>query len=211
MPEACPLHPGPKRRRRRRAGGVTWPLPFRLWPAGRGRLLARRVEPRAGSPSSPLPFRDPEDSLTPGELSLPPRCRPIFRGRKMPSSAPTVRRGSERAGLGRPEASEVEGARAWCAVCYRQTVATREAPAACPPPTQPGFGYGIPSRSNRHGRLSGEGGRRGAGNRLSAGLAFLPPPPGESRGAGWRVAAPETSRPGPELLSLPASAGHPLT
>lgn len=31
-------------------------------------------------------------SLTPGELSLPPRCRPISRGRKMPSSAPTVSR-----------------------------------------------------------------------------------------------------------------------
>lgn len=50
------LHPGPGRRRRRRAG-VTWLLPFRLWPAGRGRLLARRVEPHAGSPSSPLPVR----------------------------------------------------------------------------------------------------------------------------------------------------------
>lgn len=48
-------------------------------------------------------------SLTPGELSLPPRCRPISRGRKMPSNAPTVSRESERAGLGRPEASEVEG------------------------------------------------------------------------------------------------------
>lgn len=55
-PAPAPLHPGPGRWRRRRAG-VTWLLPFRLWPAGRGRLLARRVEPRAGSPSSPLPAR----------------------------------------------------------------------------------------------------------------------------------------------------------
>lgn len=60
-----PLHPGPRRRRRRRAG-VTWLLPFRLWPAGRGRLLARRVEPRAGSPSSPLPARAPKEFANAG-------------------------------------------------------------------------------------------------------------------------------------------------
>jgi hypothetical protein len=51
--ETRPLHPGLRRRQCRRAG-VTWVLPFRLWPAGRGRLLARRVEPRVGSPSSLL-------------------------------------------------------------------------------------------------------------------------------------------------------------
>lgn len=56
--------------------------------------------------SRPGPLRS---SLTPGELSLPPRCRPTSRGRKMPSNAPTVSRGSGRAGLGRPEAWEVAG------------------------------------------------------------------------------------------------------
>ena len=106
--EDRPVHPGPGRRRRRRAG-VTWLFPFRLWPAGRGRLLARRVEPRAGSLSSPLAARATKEFADAGELSRPPRCRPISRGRKMPSNAPTVSRGSGRAGLGRPEASEVEG------------------------------------------------------------------------------------------------------
>lgn len=41
-------------------------------------------------------------SLTPGELSVPPRCRPISRGRKMPSSAPTVSKRAGRAAQGRP-------------------------------------------------------------------------------------------------------------
>lgn len=48
-------------------------------------------------------------SPTPGELSLPPTCRPISRGRKMPSSAPTVSKEAGRAAHGRPEAWEVEG------------------------------------------------------------------------------------------------------
>lgn len=48
-------------------------------------------------------------SLTPGELSVPPRCRPISRGRKMPSSAPTVSKAAGRAAQGRPEAWEFEG------------------------------------------------------------------------------------------------------
>lgn len=48
-------------------------------------------------------------SLTPGELSVPPRCRPISRGRKMPSSAPTVSKAASRAAQGRPEAWEFEG------------------------------------------------------------------------------------------------------
>lgn len=50
------LHPGLGRRRCRREG-ITCLLPFRLWPAGRGRLLARRVEARAGSPPPPLPVQ----------------------------------------------------------------------------------------------------------------------------------------------------------
>lgn len=54
--KACLLHPGLGRRRCRREG-ITWPLPFRLWPAGRGRLLARRVEARASSPPPPLPVQ----------------------------------------------------------------------------------------------------------------------------------------------------------
>lgn len=53
----CPATCPPRTEGARRRAGVTWLLPFRLWPAGRGRLLARRVEPRAGSPSSPLPAR----------------------------------------------------------------------------------------------------------------------------------------------------------
>lgn len=50
-------------------------------------------------------------SLTPGELSVPPRCRPISRGRKMPSNAPTVSKAAGRAAPGRPEAWEFEGPR----------------------------------------------------------------------------------------------------
>lgn len=50
------LHPGLGRRRCRREG-ITWLLPFRLWPAGRGRLLARRVDARASSPPPSLPVQ----------------------------------------------------------------------------------------------------------------------------------------------------------
>lgn len=58
--EGPPLHPGPRRRQCRRAG-VTCLFPFRLWPAGRGLLLARRVEPCAATPSSPLLARAPKE------------------------------------------------------------------------------------------------------------------------------------------------------
>lgn len=54
--KACLLHPGLGRRRCRREG-ITWFLPFRLWPAGRGHLLARRVEARASSPPPSLPVQ----------------------------------------------------------------------------------------------------------------------------------------------------------
>ena len=127
----------------------------------------------------------------------------------MPSSAPTVRRGSGRAGLGRPEASEVEGARAWYAVCGRPTVAAREAPARRRPSPGLGMVYLLAPTD-----MGGRAGRVGGAEPGTVSLRGSPSSrrlPVSLGGQGGGVAAPETGRPGPELLSLPASAGHPLT
>lgn len=88
-------------------------------------------------------------SLTPGELSVPPRCRPISRGRKMPSSAPTVSKRAGRAAQGRPEAWEFEGPRLLpVARAVEASGHVRRHPAVS--------SHGLPT-------LAGRGGRRGSG------------------------------------------------
>lgn len=94
-------------------------------------------------------------SLTPGELSLPPRCRPISRGRKMPSSAPTVSKAAGRAAQGRPEAWEVEGSGLW-----RPVITAASTPAVSR--------HGLPAQTGR-------GGKRGSGTVSPACLPWRPP------------------------------------
>lgn len=97
------LHPGPGRGSRgsllsvsgRLGAGDCW----------RGAWNLTLVPLRLRSRSGPL-----RSSLTPGELSLLPRCRPISRGRKMPSNVPTVSRGDRGApGWGGPRPRRSRG------------------------------------------------------------------------------------------------------